>query len=190
MPPIARPAFSRTNPERWTATQIFALGEFVGSARWITMPLGHPARGEDSAPARPTTGAKENFSAAAEASNATDAAEAQDGEAAGSDSELGAVLDAIDHDVQVSEAAACAGIMAEFAGRIAYARKHLPRDQVAAAIAAIVQARKAALATVKRNAAERRAGRKKAAAMARRRSRVTKGARTPLNHMPRGGLTR
>jgi hypothetical protein len=167
MPAIAQPPFSRTNPERWTATQIIALGEFVGSARWITMPLGHPARGEDSAPARPAADKKENFSAA-EVGNATDAAEAQGSEASGSDSELGAVLDAIDHDVQVSEAAACAGIMAEFAGRIAYARKHLPRDQVAAAIAAIVQARKAALATVKRNAADRRAGRKKAAAMARR----------------------
>jgi hypothetical protein len=166
MPPISPRGKSGNGAQGTAAAQITALGEFSGSARAITTPFTGSAREPDFGPERPLS---------AESGDIADAVQAQGEEAPDSETDLGAVLAAIDDDVQESAAGARAGIMAEFAGRIAHARKHLPRHQIAAAVAAFKEARKAALALVKRNAAEQRAGRKKAATMARRRPRVAKG---------------
>jgi hypothetical protein len=166
MPPISPRGKSGDGAQGTAAAQITAPGEFSGAARSITTPFSGFARGHDFEPERPTS---------AESSDIADTAQTQGSDTPDSDTDLGAVLAAIDDDVQDSAAGARAGIMAEFAGRIAYARKHLPRHQIAAAVAAFKEARKAALALVKRNAAEQRAGRKKAATMARRRPRVAKG---------------
>jgi hypothetical protein len=174
MPPISPRGKSGSGAQGTAAAQITAPGEFSGAARSITTPFTGSARGHDFDSERPS-----------ESGDIADTAQTQGGEAPASDTELGAVLAAIDDDVQNSAAGARAGIMAEFAGRIAYARKHLPRHQIAAAVAAFKEARKAALALVKRNAAEQRAGRKKAATMARRRSRVAKGGPKPSSHAPR-----
>jgi hypothetical protein len=176
MPPISPRGKSGSGAQGTAAAQIATPGEFPGSARSITAPYTDSARGHDFEPER-----------SAESSSSADAHEAPGEEAPDSDTDLGAILGAIDDEVQEIAAGARAGIMAEFAGRVAYARKHLPRHQVAAAVAAFKQARKAALALVKRNAAQERAGRKKAATMARRRPRVAKGGRKPRNHAPRGG---
>jgi hypothetical protein len=158
------------------AAQIAAPGEFLGSARSITTPSADFARGHDFEPERPLS---------AESGDIADATQAHAEEAPDADTDLGAVLSAIDDEVQGSAAGARAGIMADFAARVAHARKHLPRHQIAAAVAAFKEARKAALALVKRNAAQERAGRKKAATMARRRPRAAKGGRKPWNHAPR-----
>lgn len=125
----------------------------------------------DFGPTRPTSSAKENFAATGHG-RAKGAVEADGSEETGSDAALGAVLNAIDRDVNARSEASRIGIVAEFAARIAYARKYLPRNQVSAAVAAIVQVRKAALAILKQTAAQERAGRKKAAMLAWRRLRI------------------
>lgn len=115
----------------------------------------------------------------ADSGSSAEAQEAAGEEAPDLDTDLGAILGAIDDEVEGIATAARGGVMAEFAGRIAYARKHLPRSQIAAAVAALKAARKAALALVKRNAAQERAGRKKAASAGRgRRPRAAGGRRT------------
>jgi hypothetical protein len=176
MLPISPRGKSGNGAQGTAGAQITAPGEFSGSARSITTPFTAPACGHDFENERPLSAASGDIA---------DTAQTQGKETPDSDADLGAVLAAIDDDVQDSAAGARAGIMAEFAGRIAYARKHLPRHQIAAAVAAFKEARKAALALVKRNAAEQRAGRKQAATMARRRPRVTEGGRKLWNHAPR-----
>lgn len=169
MPAISSPGSSANGAERATATQIATLGEFSASVREIIASHVTSARGEDFEPARPLP---------AEVESLTEAAGAQGEEMSASDSELGAILGAIDDEIQGSAAAECASIMAEFAAHVAHARKHLPRHQVAAAVGALKQARKAALTIVKRNAAQERTGRKKQIVMERRR-RAGKGGRRP-----------
>jgi hypothetical protein len=173
MPPISPRGKSGSGAQGTAAARITAPGEFSGSARSITTPFAGPARGHDIEPER---------SLSADSGDIADAAQAQGEEAPDSDTDLGAILGAIDDEVQGSATGARAGIIAEFAARVAHARKYLPRHQVAAAVATLKQARKAALALVKRNAAQERAGRKKAATMARRRPRVAKGGRKPRSH--------
>jgi hypothetical protein len=113
------------------------LGEFRGQARWIS--------------AAYVTAEHNRVAGAGDAST--------DGE----DKELGTILTAIAEDVQRFSAAACAGIMAEFSGRMQHARRFLPPRQVAGALQALKEARSAALATIKRNAAADLAARREAA---------------------------
>jgi hypothetical protein len=97
---------------------------------------------------------------------------------------LGLLLSAIDDDVHRFASAARDGINADFAARVAYARKHLPRHQLASALRGFAEARKAALALVSRNAAMEIAGRKKAALAARRRLRHSANMKRPASTGP------
>jgi hypothetical protein len=144
-------------------------------ARWIVTPIVRVSPDERIKPERPQMVEKEKFSEAAEAL-CTEPAE--------SNTDLHSVLAAIADDVQEIAAAARGGIMAEFAGRIADARKRLPRHAAAGAVAMLKEARKAALALVKRNAALELAGRKKAAIQARRRPSAARYGRKPGHHAP------
>ena len=76
------------------------------------------------------------------------------------DGELGRILSAIADDVGRISSAACASVMAEFAGRMVYARAFLPRSQIQGALQAIREARAAALAAIKRNAVAELAARR------------------------------
>jgi hypothetical protein len=77
--------------------------------------------------------------------------------------------------------------MADFGARIADVRKRLRGHARSAALGALKEGRKAALALVKRNAAQELAGRKKAAIASRgRRPRAVKGGRTIWNNRPGG----
>jgi hypothetical protein len=177
MPPISQRGSGGSGAGSPPAAQTIAPGEFSSSARTITAPHVVAARGKDLEAARPT---------AAESGTLTEAIDAPGEEPPESDSELGALLAAIAEDVQESAAGARDGIMADFGARIAYAQKHLPRHLRAAAVGALKEARKAALALVSRNAAQELAGRKKAAIASRgRRPRAGKGGRKPWNLTPR-----
>jgi hypothetical protein len=79
----------------------------------------------------------------------------------------------------VSGFVATTAVIADFAARIAYARKHVPRHQLAAAIAAINAMRKAALATINRNAAMELAAKRRLVQMRRKRPLPRKS-----NHVP------
>lgn len=80
---------------------------------------------------------------------------------------LGALLGVIAEDVHRTASAVRDAIRADFAARIAYARRHLPRSLLAAALHGLAHARSAALALVNQNAALELAARKKAAIAAR-----------------------
>jgi hypothetical protein len=99
------------------------------------------------------------------------------------DNELGLVLDAIAANVHKTASAARDGIIAEFAARVSYARRHLPRHQLAAALSGIAKARKAALALIKRNEAFELSARRAAALAASRRSRPLL-KKMPLQSVP------
>ena len=128
---------NRHGPENWTSAKARTLGEFRGQVRWI--------------------------SAAYVTTEHNTVAGAGDASTDGEDNELGTILSAIAEDVQRFSAAACAGVMAEFAGRMRHARKFLPSGQVAGALQALKEARSAALATIRRNAAADLAARREAA---------------------------
>jgi len=115
-------------------------------ARWLTIP--GPARHTQhlSEPERPVAGID---------AGSEDPREDSDG--------LGALLASIADDVHHHATAARNGVIADFAGRAMHARRHLSRHLLAATLAAIKEARKAALALISRNAAMELAGRKKAA---------------------------
>jgi hypothetical protein len=155
------------------ASQKISGNEFSGSAREITL-RGASLSGRDAELGqRPAT----------DAGSLADAFDTVGAEVTDSDSELGALLAAIADEVQDSAAAARAAIMADFGARIAYVRKHLRGPQRAAALGALKEGRKAALAIVKRNAAQELAGRKKAAIAARgRRPGASRSGRR--NHAP------
>jgi hypothetical protein len=78
---------------------------------------------------------------------------AAQGQPEGENIELAQILSGIAQDVGQHCAALCAAISAEFAGRMDFARKTLPRDQAAGAIAALRATLAAALAAVRLNAA-------------------------------------
>jgi hypothetical protein len=90
------------------------------------------------------------------------------------DNELPLLLDAIAADVHKVASAARDGVITEFAARAAHARKHLPRNQVAAALNGIAEARRAALALIKKNETSELCTRRAAALAARRRSRIVR----------------
>ena len=139
-------------------------------------PNAHAPPAQNSTPERAAPDSKENFAEAPDSPNADDT---------GSDTELGPLLGAIADDVHAIAGAAREGVLADFAARVAYARRHLPRHMLAATLGALAQARKAALAVVKRNAALELAGRKKAALTAHRLPRLPKNKRTRWNHAQR-----
>jgi hypothetical protein len=151
--------FDRSDPSCWTVAQTIVVGQFVGSARWVTAPHGEISHGAPLAPTRPATNAQQDFAAAAEAV------------CGAQDTELGAILGGIAEEVHQIAVAVRAGIMADFAARAAHARKHLPRHLIAGALAAIRQARGAALAVARQNTKAELQGRKKAAVATRRRPR-------------------
>ncbi len=160
MPSIARRRGDGSQSANAPAARTATLGEFLGSARWIVTPIAHAVPAEKFAPEHPQPAAQENF---------LDTADLQDADAAGPDTELGPLLGAIADDVHGCAAAARSGIMADFAARVAYARKHLSGPALAAVLATLKQARQTALTFVKRSAALELAGRKKAVIAARRR---------------------
>jgi hypothetical protein len=150
--------FRGHNPKHQAALQNIVRGEFVGSARWVTASHSQAFRGEPVAATHQAANAQEDFAAAAQAVCGEE------------DTELGAMLGAIAEEVHQIAAAVQAGIMADFAARVVYARRHLPKHQIAGALAAIKQMRAAALAVAKQNAKTELAGRKKAAVAVRWRS--------------------
>ena len=79
------------------------------------------------------------------------------------DDGLAACLSSIADEVYRHATAARDGVMADFAARVAHARKHLSPHLLAATLAAIKEQRKAALTLISRNAASELAARKKAA---------------------------
>jgi hypothetical protein len=81
----------------------------------------------------------------------------------GANTELADALDAIAEDVHRHCAAICEGIAAEFAGRKAHARKCLPKDQLAAAVAALNDLCRSAIAAARRQAKAEIASRSQAA---------------------------
>jgi len=160
--------------EARAATRRTTQGEFAGIGRWLVTASRRPAQERVSTPTAPAITGLENFAATDSFSLDTD---------------LGALLGAIAEDVHQIAAAVSAGIMADFATRVAYARRHLPRHQLGGALHALAEARKAALAVARRNAAMELKARKKAALIARRRSpqRPNRNGRgsskpTPIRH--------
>jgi hypothetical protein len=155
--PDAAPRVSGSPP--WRHAHTVALGEFAGEKRWLLARHPRSAPVDDFGPVRP----------GADHGQGNDQTEI--------DPTLGLLLDAIADDVHRIASAARDGIIAEFAARVAHARKYLPRNQVSATLRGLAEARKAALALVKRNAAAELAGRKKAALAARRRARSVRAVR-------------
>lgn len=88
------------------------------------------------------------------------------------DNELGLLLDAIAADVHKTASAARDGIIADFAARVAYARRSLPQPQLAAALSGIAESRRAALALIKKSEAAELFARRAAVLADRRRTRV------------------
>jgi hypothetical protein len=84
---------------------------------------------------------------------------------AGSDALTG-LLDYMNDEVHRHAAVARDAVSADFAARVAHARKHLSPSLLAATLAALKAQRRAALAQISRNAAAELAGRKKIAIMA------------------------
>lgn len=174
MPGISMRAVGEIRFPYATARQITARGEFVGSARWLTPAREANSPERDFEPKRPAM---------------TGGIDAQGEDPAEANSDLAALLAAITDDVQSRASAARAAIYADFAGSINHVRKHVSGFARAAAISALVEARKAALALVSQNAALELAGRKQAAIQAHKtQARRPKGAgetrngnRTPHN---------
>jgi hypothetical protein len=136
-------------------------------ARWLTIP--GPARHTQrlSEPERPAAGID---------AGSEDPREDSDG--------LGALLASIADDVHHRATAARNGVIADFAGRAMHARKHLSRHLLAATLAAIKEARKAALALISQNAALELAGRRQAAIAALRAGASASGGRKRSHNPP------
>jgi hypothetical protein len=81
----------------------------------------------------------------------------------GESAELGRIVFAITEEIQRWAAGARAGVIAEFVAKVSYARKQLPRNQLIGAVRACYEARAAALALIKRQAAADLIGRREAA---------------------------
>jgi hypothetical protein len=176
MPSISRRGDGGNKSTQWSPARITALGEFLGSARWIMTPNSNATPEQNFTPERAAPDWKENFAETPDSQNAGDT---------GSDTELGPLLGAIADDVHAIAGAAREGVLADFAARVAHARRHQSGPQLLATLAALAQARKAALAVVKQNAALELAGRKKAALTAHRLPRLPKNKRTRWNHAQR-----
>lgn len=147
-------------PRHAIAGQTIARGEFRGLARWITGPVAAQGpKGSANERRAPTSDVQE--------------------EGSREEAELGIILAGIADDVRRHAVAACDAVTADFAARVAHARRHLSRDLLPATLSALYLQRRAALAAVKRNAAIELAGRKKAAIAARRRPAVNRAQNHP-----------
>jgi hypothetical protein len=131
MPAISHAKQLRLPPKLASHPHIMAEGDFVGLARWLVAPRANLDHNVNFGPARPGHGGDDPG-----ASNIA----------------LGAILHAIAEDVKHLLAAVRAGIIAEFTARATVARRHLPRDQIAAALQILAQMRRAALALAEQNA--------------------------------------
>lgn len=140
-PPVAGPAADHPAGLRETV-----LGEFCGLARWAAGPYA-------------TAASRRGFFHQSLPVGTADGGESLPG----ANETLDAVLAAIDSEIDWRTAAIRHGLEAEFAARVAHARKHLSPALLVATIAAVKQQREAALAWLNRNAAIEKAGRKKAA---------------------------
>jgi hypothetical protein len=107
---------------------------------------------------------------------------------AGDDNELTNLLPCIAAEVQRMLSGMCQAIVAEYAGKIAYARQSLPRDQAAGAVSALKAAQQAALAMARQSAAAELTGRREATISAHRRPFcVVRGGRSPFGRkLPEG----
>lgn len=164
IPPISPRPSAGNGPEYPVPGQTNVRGEFRGSARWLTSPYAADAFEKGIFPVRPARGA----------------VQAEDpGDGGG---ELGVLLDAIAEEVHRHASAARDGVLADFAARAAYARKHLPRSLLAATLAAIKQQRKAAMALISRNASLEIAARRQGAIDAFGKNAFRRGKRGPPNN--------
>jgi hypothetical protein len=170
IPPNAAVAQGELHSGYPAARQTIARGEFVGLACWITSAQTAESPQRDFEPTRPDT-------------HGGIAAQGEDPAETGFD--LAALLDAITEDVQGRAAAARAGIRAEFAARIRHVRKHVSGFARAAAVSALGEARKAALALINQNAALELAGLRQAAIKASAgKARNAKGVRALKTYKP------
>jgi hypothetical protein len=94
---------------------------------------------------------------------------------AGGDDELAQILDAIGAEVGGKAAGARAAVIAEYAGKIAHARKSLPRREADGTVRALMEVRAAALAHIAREASREIALRREAAIRAHRKERRRPG---------------
>lgn len=161
IPSITRPLNAKSGSEYPVPGEIIVKGEFRGLARWLSSPFAADTPRTGISPARPGEAVLQN-----------------EDPGAGGD-ELGVLLAAIADEVHRHASAAREGILADFAARAAHARKHLPRNLLAATLASIKQQRKAALALISRNASLEIAGRRKAAIAAFGKDRSGKRPRGP-----------
>lgn len=102
----------------------------------------------------------------------------------GSDEDMQALLSAITEEAQREATGARQGIIAEFAGRMAHARKQLSGRDLAAALYVLKQERRAALAMLEQRHREVVEGRRKAALLRLRSRTVVSGRLTP--YFPKG----
>ena len=142
MPSVARRDDTQASDADRLSARWITIGEFCGSARWHTTAKAEPALTDG------WRGGAREVAIPVQAEEDTDA---------------------VGDEIQIAAAAAAAGVIADSAARIAYARKHVPRHQLAAAIASINAMRKAALATINRNAAMELAAKRRLVQMRRKR---------------------
>jgi hypothetical protein len=136
------------------------VGEWEASARWVTTPAAPPQQLDRNSNASDEP--LENY-------------------------ELLLVLSAIAEEVARHGAAVCSGIAADFSARMAHARRTLPRNEAAAAVAVLQQARKAALQLARQMAQAELKARQDAAITQYRRPRrpSSNGGRDPSGSQPR-----
>ncbi len=141
--PAFQPGANGNSPPLWTPARIKGIGQFRALARITTRP--DQSRAEQGArPVRPVL-----------------AAVIERPDTSHEDAALSAVLDSIAEEVQARTANLCECIGKEFAGRIRLAQTTLPRDHVGAAVAALKQAKRAAVKFVRESAASEVRGRQK-----------------------------
>lgn len=167
---ITPSALGTRGPVHGIRARIIAEGKFRGLARWLT---------SADAARQPPRGPEPGRQGAGIDAGGEDPREGDDG--------LGALLAAIADDVQFRATAARNGLMADFAGRAAHARKHLSRHLLAATLATIKEQRKAALAAISQNAALELQSRKKAAIAAWRGLHTPSGKKKPGRNPPGAG---
>lgn len=146
VPPISARRGGRQLHKTVPPSRILVQGEFRGMARWVASAAARrqPSQIGERQSLPPDTGHGAGYF--------------------GDDFEgLAGLLTAIADDVQSRAAIARTGVVADFAGRVAHARKHFPRSLIASTLATIQEQRLVALAAVNRNANTELAGRREAA---------------------------
>jgi len=113
----------------WTLAREDRLTLWVVSNHWATMP------------AAPAGDLERGAGSRLREKNARD----ERPEGPDDNSELNGILDAIASDVWMRCGAVCSAITADFGARMQQARRYLPKDQAAAAVAVLSRARKAAI---------------------------------------------